>query len=127
MYIYIYIHIYEICAVSTIANARVRLYKMMYCLGISQRTYCDIDSVICVCGEASSNHNNPYINTPLDGLEFGTGLGQWDDEFGGNAYIAECVIECAKSYSYNATHGCTPQGKAVVTQHNTFLERMMMM
>ena len=92
-------YISEITAVFTTANARCRLYKMMDWLDDSQMIYCDTDSVIFMCDEENPNQKNPYIHKPPKGLEFGKGLGQWEDEFDGKDWIEEIVTGGAKSYS----------------------------
>jgi hypothetical protein len=47
---------------------------------------------------------NPKHKSPekhkAPNLEFGKGLGQWEDEFDGKDYIEELVVGGAKSYSY---------------------------
>ena len=116
-------YISEITAVFTTANARVRLYKMMDWLDPSQLAYCDTDSVIFLYDETHPNHKNPYIHKPPDGLEFGSGLGQWEDEFDGKDYIDELVVGGAKSYSYKTAHGFTKKGQVVVNQKGITLDR----
>ena len=116
-------YISEITAVFTTANARIRLYKMMDWLDPSQLAYCDTDSVIFLYDETNPNHKNPYIHTLPDGLEFGSGPGQWEDEFDGKDYIEELVIGGAKSYSYKTAYGCTKKGKVVVKQKGITLDR----
>ncbi len=105
------------------ANARVRLYKMMDWLDSSQVCYCDTDSVIFIYDETNPEHKNPYIHKAPDGLEFGKGLGQWEDEFDGKDYIIELVIAGAKSYSFKTAYGCTKKGKVVVKQKGITLDR----
>ena len=63
------------------------------------------------------------MHTLPDGLEFGSGLGHWEDEFDGKDYIEELVIGGAKSYSYKASYGCTKKGKVVVKQKGVTLDR----
>jgi G:T-mismatch repair DNA endonuclease (very short patch repair protein) len=116
-------YISEITAVFTTANARVRLYKMMDWLDTSQVCYCDTDSVIFIYDETNPEHKNPYIHKAPDGLEFGKGLGQWEDEFDGKDYIIELVIAGAKSYSFKTAYGCTKKGKVVVKQKGITLDR----
>ena len=116
-------YISEITAVFTTANARVRLYKMMDWLDPSQIAYCDTDSVIFLYDETNENHKNPYVHEAPDGLEFGSGLGQWEDEFDGKDYIEELVIGGAKSYSYKTAFGCTKKGKVSVKQKGITLDR----
>ena len=116
-------YISEITAVFTTANARVRLYKMMDWLDPSQIAYCDTDSVIFLYDETNENHKNPYVHQAPDGLEFGSGLGQWEDEFDGKDYIEELVIGGAKSYSYKTAFGCTKKGKVAVKQKGITLDR----
>ena len=50
-------------------------------------------------------------------LEFGKGLGQWEDEFNGNDHIVELVVGGAKSNSYK-----TNKGKLVVKQKGITLD-----
>ncbi len=109
-------YISEITAVFTTANARVRLYKMMDWLDPSQVAYCDTDSVILRYDADNPQHKDPYNkdhseDAKLKGLEFGTGLGQWEDEFKGKDYITELVIGGAKSYAYT-----TASRKIVIKQ-----------
>ena len=94
-------------AVFTTANARVRLYIMMDWLDPSQSCYCDTDSVILLYGETNPSHKNPYVHQTPDGLEFRSGLGQWEDEFDGKGYITELVVAGAKPYTYQTAYGCT--------------------
>ena len=116
-------YISEITAVFTTANARVRLYKMMDWLDPSQIAYCDTDSVIFLYDEENPDHKNPYIHKTPDGLEFGSGLGQWEDEFDGKDYIEELIVGGAKSYSYKTAFGCTKKGKVAVKQKGITLDR----
>jgi hypothetical protein len=111
-------YISEITAVFTTANARVRLYRMLDWLDPSQIAYCDTDSVIFLYDKTNENHKNPYIHKAPDGLEFGKGLGQWEDEFDGKDYIVELVVGGAKSYSYK-----TKNGKVVVKQKGITLDK----
>jgi hypothetical protein len=116
-------YISEITAVFTTANARVRLYRMLDWLDPSQVAYCDTDSVIFIYDETNPDHKNPYIHKAPDGLEFGKGLGQWEDEFDGKDYIEELVVGGAKSYSYKTKYGCTKKGKIQVKQKGITLDR----
>ena len=109
-------YISEITAAFTTANARVRLYKMLDWLDPSQLCYCDTDSVIFLYDETNDKHKNPYIHKAPDGLEFGKGLGRWEDEFDGKDHIAELVAGGAKSYSYKTAHG-----KIVVKQKRHYV------
>eukprot|EP00969_Alexandrium_andersonii_P374259 15485796-Alexandrium_andersonii.AAC.1 len=52
----------------------------------SQLACCDTKSVIFLYDATSPKHKNPNIHKPPDGLEFGSGLGQWEDEFDGKVY-----------------------------------------
>ncbi len=95
----------EITAVFKTSNARVRLYKMLDWLDKSQVAYCDTDSKIFMHDEDNPLHKNPYnekdiIDAKSKCLEFGTGLGQWEDEFSKDEWIDELVIGGAKSYAY---------------------------
>ena len=116
-------YISEITAVFTTANARVRLYKMMDWLDPSQLCYCDTDSVIFLYDETNPSHKNPYLHEAPNGLEFGSGLGQWEDEFDGKDYIEELVVGGAKSYAYQTAYGCTKKGKVLVKQKGITLDR----
>ena len=92
-------------------------------LDSSQVCYCDTDSVIFIYDETNPDHKNPYIHETPDGLEFGKGLGQWEDEFDGVDYIIELVIAGAKSYAFETAYGCTKKGKVVVKQKGITLDR----
>ena len=116
-------YIFEITAVFTTANARVRLYKMMDWLHPTQICYCDTDSVIFLYDETNPEHKNPYLHDAPAGLDFGSGLGQWEDEFEGTDYIEELVVAGAKSYSYKTAYGCTKRGKVMVKQKGITLDR----
>ena len=116
-------YISEITAVFTTANARVRLYKMMDWLHPTQICYCDTDSVIFLYDEENPEHKNPYLHDAPAGLDFGSGLGQWEDEFDGKDYIEELVVGGAKSYSYQTAYGCTKKGKVMVKQKGITLDR----
>ena len=104
-------YISEITAVFTTANARVRLYNMLDWLDDSQIIYCDTDSVIFLYDEGNPNHKSPEKHQAPKHLEFGKGLGQWEDEFDGKDYIVEIVCGGAKSYTYK-----TAKGETVVKQ-----------
>ena len=116
----------EITAVFTTANARIRLYQMLDWLHPSQVYYCDTDSVIFIYDKANPEHK-PHLlqeaskHKPTT-LEFGGGLGQWEDEFGGEDYIEELVVGGAKSYSYKTEYGCTKKGKVQVKQKGINLD-----
>ena len=116
-------YISEITAVFTTANARCRLYKMMDWLHDTQMIYCDTDSVIFMYDEENANHKNPYIHEPQKGLEFGKGLGQWEDEFEGKDWIEEIVTGGAKSYSYRTALGAAKKGKVVCKQKGITLDK----
>ena len=57
-----------------------------------------------------------------NGIEFGKGLGQLEDEFDGKDYIEELVVGGAKSYSYKTKYGCTKKGKIQVAQKGITLD-----
>ncbi len=89
----------------------------------SQVAYCDTDSVIFLYDENNPKHKSPYNtedkeNAKSRNLEFGTGLGQWEDEFKGKDHITELVIGGAKSYAYK-----TASGKIVIKQKGITLSR----
>ena len=111
-------YISEITAVFTTANARVRLYNMLDWLDDSQIIYCDTDSVIFLYDETNPNHKNPEKHQAPKHLEFGKGLGQWEDEFDGKDHIVEIVCGGAKSYTYK-----TAKGETVVKQKGITLDR----
>ena len=108
-------YISEITAVFTTANARVRLYQMLDWLHPSQVCYCDTDSVIFIYDETNPEHKSPEKHKATT-LEFGGGLGQWEDEFDGKDYIEELVIGGARSYSYKTKYGCTKKGKVITSK-----------
>ena len=64
-----------------------------------------------------------YLHDAPAGLDFGSGLGQWEDEFDGKDYIEELVVGGAKSYSYQTDYGCTKKGKVMVKQKGITLDR----
>ncbi len=116
-------YISEITAVFTTSNARVRLYKMLDWLDPSQVNYCDTDSVIFKYDADNPKHKSPYVKKDIEdarirGIEFGTGLGQWEDELKGQDYITELVIGGAKSYGYK-----TKNGKISIKQKGITLSR----
>ena len=84
--------------VFTTWNARVRLYQMLDWLDPSQVCYCDTDSVICIYDETNPKDKSQDKHDATN-LEFGRGLGQWEDEFNGKDHIAELVVGGAKSYN----------------------------
>ena len=98
-------------------------YITMDWLHPSQLCYCDTDSVIFLYDETNPNHKNPYLHEAPAGLEFGSGLGQWEDEFDGKDYIEELVVGGAKSYSYQTAYGCTKKGEVMVKQKGITLDR----
>ena len=87
----------------------------------SQVCYRDTDSVIFIYDETNPEHKSPEKHKATT-LEFGSGLGQWEDEFGGKDYIAELVVGGAKSYSYKTKYGCTKKGKVQVKQKGITLD-----
>ena len=111
-------YISEITAVFTTANARVRLYNMLDWLDDSQLIYCDTDSVVFLYDETNPNHKSPEKHQAPKHLEFGKGLGQWEDEFDGKDHIVEIVCGGAKSYTYK-----TAKGETVVKQKGITLDR----
>ena len=116
-------YISEVTAVFTTANARVRLYRMLDWLDPSQVAYCDTDSVLFIVNKNNPKHKDIQYNCQLpNGLEFGKGLGQLEDEFDGKDYIEELVVGGAKSYSYKTKYGCTKKGKVQVTQKGITLD-----
>ena len=116
-------YISEVTAVFTTANARVRLYRMLDWLDPSQVAYCDTDSVLFIVNKNNPKHKDIQYNCQLpNGIEFGKGLGQLEDEFDGKDYIEELVVGGAKSYSYKTKYGCTKKGKIQVTQKGITLD-----
>ena len=99
----------EITAAFTTANARVRLYNMLDWLDDSQLIYCDTDSVIFLYDEDNPAHKHPELNSEEArqlGIEFGKGLGQWENEFKNpNEYITEICVLGAKAYAYKTSKG----------------------
>ena len=87
----------------------------------SQVCYCDADSVIIIYDETNPEHKSPEKHKATT-LEFGGGLGQWEDEFGGKDYIEELVIGGANSYSYKTKYGCTKKVKVQVKQNGITLD-----
>ena len=85
--------------------------------------YCDTDSVIFLYDEENPEHKNHYLHAAPAGLDFGSGLGQWEDEFDGKDYIEELVVGGAKSYSYKTAYGCIKKGKVMVKQKGITLDR----
>ncbi len=84
---------------------------MLDWLDPSQVAYCDTDSVVFKYDENNPKHKSPYIKKDTDeafkiGLEFGNGLGQWEDEFSKDEWIDELVIGGAKSYAYKNSNYC---------------------
>ena len=86
-----------------------------------ERGICDTDSVIFLYDETNPEHKSPEKHKP-DNFEFGGGLGQWEDEFGGKDYIEELVIGGGKSYAYKTKYGCTKKGKIQVKQKGITLD-----
>ena len=56
-------------------------------------------------------------------MEFGKGLGQWQDEFDGKDWIEEIVTSGAKSYTYRTALGATEKGKVVCKQKAITLDK----
>ncbi len=83
-------YISEITASFTTANARMRLYKMLEWLDPSQVIYVDTDSCALLYDETNHNHKHPDKD-PHDGLQFGKGLCDWEDEFKGEYYVVGWV------------------------------------
>ena len=92
-------YISEITAVFTTSNARLRLYAMMEWLDPSQVCYCDTDSVMFVYDKTNPLHKEPRNDEPTlpDGIRFGKGLGEWEDEMKAGDWIEELVVGGAKS------------------------------
>jgi hypothetical protein len=65
-------------------------------------------------------HKEPRNDEPTlpDGIRFGKGLGEWEDEMKAGDWIEELVVGGAKSYSYR-----THKGKIVVKQKGITLDR----
>ena len=60
----------------------------------------------CLYDETYPNHKHPDKDQH-EGLKFGNGLGEWEDEFKGKDYIVEWVCLGAKSYAYITNNGKT--------------------
>ena len=97
-----------ITAVMTTANARMRLYDFLSWLDPSQLIYCDTDSCIWLYDDTNPLHKKKDNNDPSlpKSVQFGSGLGQWNDEFKGS-YATEVVVGGAKSYAYKMADGKT--------------------
>ena len=112
----------EITAAFKTANARVRLYNMLDWLDESQVIYCDTGSVIFEYDENNPKHKHPVYDKEeaynLE-IEFGSGLGQWENEFkkDQSEYITEICVLGAKSYAYK-----TSKGKTIVKQKGVTLD-----
>ena len=89
----------------------------------SQLCYCDTDSVSSLYDETNPSHNNPYLHQTPYCLEFGSGLGQWEDEFDGKDYMTELVVAGATYYTYQTAYGCTQKCKVLVKQKGITLDR----
>jgi hypothetical protein len=100
-------YISEITAVMTTANARMRLYDFISWIHPSQLIYCDTDSCIWLCDENNPSHKTKENNDPTlpPSVQFGTGLGQWSDEFKGKHYATEIAVGGAKSYAIKLDDG----------------------
>ena len=75
-------YISEIVAVMTTANARMRLYDLLDWLDPSQIIYCDTDSCIFMYDDTTETNKKPDndLLRPKS-VMFGSGLGQWSNEF----------------------------------------------
>ena len=71
--------------------------------------------VIFIYDETNPEHKSSEKHNATN-LEFGGGLGQWEDEFDGKDYIEELVIGGARSYSYKTKYGCTKKGKVITSK-----------
>ena len=60
--------------------------------------------MICDYDETNPKHKSPEKHKATN-LDFGKGLGQWEDEFNGEDHIVELVVGGAKSYSYKTNKG----------------------
>jgi len=115
----------ETTAAFTTANARVRLYNMLDWLDDDQNIYCDTDSCIFLYDPENPNYKDPKLHAKeaaVLGIEFGKGLGQWENEFKfdkeeDEEYITEICILGAKSYAYK-----TNKGKTVIKQKSVTLD-----
>lgn len=78
----------------------MRLYDFINWVHPSQLIYCDTDSCIWVYDETNPLHKKRDNNDPTlpKSVQFGTGLGQFTDEFKGS-YATEIVCGGAKSYA----------------------------
>ena len=81
------------------------------------------DSLMFLHDETKPSHKSPYLHETRAGLEFGSGLGQWEDDFDGKDCIEELAVGGAKSYSYQTAYGCTKKGKVMVKETNITLDR----
>ena len=74
----------EVTAVFTTANARLRLFDMLYWLHPSQVCYCDTDSVIFLYDENNPLHKKPTNDQDLPNtIRFApnkeANLGEWEN------------------------------------------------
>ena len=79
---------------------------MLDWLDETQLIYCDTDSVMFLYDPDNPKHKHPTIDCEdalTHGIEFGCGLGQWEDEFKHGEYITEIGIGGAKSYAYRTS------------------------
>jgi hypothetical protein len=93
----------EITAIFTTANARVRLYDMLFWLHPSQIVYADTDSCYFLYDKTTPLHKKPDNNDPTlpKSVKFGDGLGCWKFE----GLMDEMVVGGAKSYAYKTKEG----------------------
>ena len=57
------------------------------------------------------------------GLDFCSGLGQWEDKFEGKDYNEELVVGGAKSYLYQTAYDSTKKGNVMLKQTGITLDR----
>ena len=100
----------EITAVFTTANARLRLYDMLYFLHPSQILYYDTDSCYFLYDPDDPNHKKPSNDQDRPtSITFAPNkkacLGQWECDLKEGEYISEFVCGGAKSYAYKTNKG----------------------
>ena len=91
---------------------------MLDWLDDDQNIYCGTDSCIFIYDPDNPKHKDPVLHgkeAATLGIEFGSGLGQWENESkfkpGDEEYITEICVLGAKSYAYK-----TNKDKTVIKQ-----------
>ena len=105
-------YISEITAIFTTSNARMRLYDFLSWMHPTQLIYCDTDSCYYLYDETNPLHKKAGDKHPT--IKFGSGLGQWNDEFKGS-YATEMVCAVAKSYAVKMANGSIKMAQKGIT------------